>query len=559
MKEWAKRRTAATASAVAGKSLASRVTRALLVTAAAPAAASLLAPPHLVVILAPSAAMAAGLLMILLVSRSLRRAFALLQAAVERPQEARIDPADPAAIAEVHALASSIRSLAEAFRESSDQLVYQAFHDPLTGLPNRAHFLAALRDALRDAGPRDQVAVLFFDLDRFKLINDSLGHAAGDRLLVILAQRLSRLVRPNRLLARLAGDEFVLLILGPAAEAEALECAQRILQIGRRPFAIDGRELFTSCSIGITVRDPRRTTPAALLREADIALYQAKERGRAQFALFDEALEEGGLERVELDAALRRAVAREQLRLRFQPIFDLQTGAPVGAEALLRWHHPHRGVLPPSAFLELAEETGEILHIGQWVLGAAAEQAAAIAHRLPSNAPFSIAVNLSAREFDQPDLVRQVRRILRRHGLAKGALCLEVTETVLVRDIPAAAQVLHELKRLGLRVAIDDFGTGYSSLSYLQQLPADVLKIDRAFGASLAESERSLAIVDSIIRLGRALGMEIVAEGIEEPAQLEALRRLGCTHGQGHFLAPPMDERQLRRFLDRTIGLPLAI
>lgn len=554
-----KRLAASVAFAIAGRSLTSRVTRALLVTAAAPAVVALLAPPRLAAVLAPAAALVCALLMVALLSRSLRRAFALLQAAVDEPRSAPSGEPEAPAVAEVRALASSIRSLAEAFRKSSDQLVYQAFHDPLTGLPNRAHFLAALRDALRNAGSRDRVAVLFFDLDRFKVINDSLGHVAGDRLLVVLAQRVSRLVRPNRLLARLAGDEFVLLIVGPSAEAEAVECAERIVRLSRRPFAIDGRELYATCSIGITVRDPRRTTPASLLREADIALYQAKERGRAQFALFDEGLAEGGLERVELDAALRRAVAREQLQLRFQPIFDLRTGAPTGAEALLRWHHPHRGVLPPSAFLDLAEETGEILRIGQWVLGAAARQAAAIARKLPPGSRFSISVNLSAREFDQPDLERQVRRALRRYGLDGSALCLEVTETVLMRDVAAAARALHHLKRLGIRVAIDDFGTGYSSLGYLQQLPADVLKIDRGFVTGLSESGRSTAIVESVVRLGRALGMETVAEGIEDAAVLELLRQLGCSYGQGHYLSPPLDEHQLRRFLDRTLGLPLAM
>ncbi|MDW8046870.1 MAG: bifunctional diguanylate cyclase/phosphodiesterase [Chloroflexota bacterium] len=542
--------------AVVGGSLAGFVLRAVVAAALLPVAAAIAAPPGS----AAAAAAGAGAVGAVAAGTAawvgVRWAFRDVRRQLALAQQGEPGPGAGAVFAEVQDAGRAVRALAEAYRNSADALVYQAYHDPLTGLLNRAHFLATLRQTLREAGADEQVAVLFFDLDRFKLINDTLGHAVGDRLLVALSQRLQRLAAPHRLLARLAGDEFVLLIRSARAEAEAIDCARSIVAACARPYAIDGHDLFASASVGIAVGVPGRDTAHDLLRRADIALYRAKEAGRARFALFAPEWEEPSEERLSLEAGLRRAIARGQLRLAYQPVYRLADGALAGFEALLRWHHPHRGVLTPGQFLELAEETGEMPKIGRWVLDEAARFAAGL-RRLgfgTTDPPPTVFVNLSASEFSQPELASTVQAALRRAEASPALLGIEITETVLMRDVSAAARNLARLREEGVRVAIDDFGTGYSSLAYLELLPVDGLKIDASFVGALGRSERAEAIVQSVVQLAAGLGLSVTAEGIETGEQAAYLRELGCGFGQGHYFAPPMErERLLRELKRRTL------
>jgi diguanylate cyclase (GGDEF)-like protein len=538
--------------AAVGGSLAGFVARVVAFAAFLPVAAALAAPPAAAVPAAALSAAAGATTAGFACSLATRRAFREVRRLLALAERGEPLPSGGLALAEVRDAGRAILALAEAYRSSADALVHQAYHDPLTGLPNRARFLAALRQALRDAGPDEQVAILLFDLDRFKLINDSLGHGTGDRLLVVLSRRLQRLMAPHRLLARLAGDEFVLLIRGERAEAEAIECARAVLAACERPYSIDGHDLVATASVGVAVGVPGRDTAQDLLRHADIALYRAKEEGRGRFALFAAEWEEPAEERLTLEAGLRRAVKRGQLRLHYQPIYRLDDGLVAGFEALLRWHHPHRGVLTPAQFLELAEESGEILKIGRWVIEEAARQAVDLRSAVPAAGPAPVVfVNLSATEFSQPGLAGIVRAALARAGADPAVLGVEITETVLMRDVSTAAENLAELRALGVRVVIDDFGTGYSSLSYLELLPVDGLKVDASFVASLGRSERATAIVQSVVQLAEGLGLTVTAEGVESPEQSALVREVGCTFAQGRYFAPAMESAQLRRFLGR--------
>jgi diguanylate cyclase (GGDEF)-like protein len=458
-------------------------------------------------------------------------------------------------IDEIRALAISVNAATTHFREANARLIHKAFHDPLTGLPNRALFMNRIQQALAAAaGNRnDRVAVLFFDIDRFKVLNDTLGHVAGDRLLVMLSRRLSTLVKGSRMLARIAGDEFILLVQGRNAEGEALTAAEQISGLLRRPLVVDGRELFVTASIGIAVGDDGEMSSTELLRKADIALYRAKALGRARYTLYDPQIDKVSVDRLDLDSALRRAVERRQLVLYYQPEVDLLRGEIVGMEALLRWNHPHRGILSPSDFISLAEETGEIVNIGQWVLEEACHKASELNERFAHvrESGFLMSLNLSGAEFWQEDLAVGVEAALDRSGLEPRNLRLEITESVLMDHLPSATDTLAELKQVGVKLAIDDFGTGYSSFSYLQRLPVDTLKIDQSFVRSLGRDERSLPIVGAIVQLGRALDMDVTAEGIETPHQLQCLQEVGCTFGQGHLFSPARAEYDLIKLIER--------
>lgn len=549
---WLRSAWSSVAAAVVGRSLAGRVVRAVALGSALPVAAALAAPtsalPEAVVIAALTGGAPTALASALLI----RRTFAQVQSELARAQSGELPPSriPSATVTEVRAVAREIRALNEAYRGSVEQLVHHALHDPLTGLPNRSSFLSRLRTTLRETGADERVAVLLFDLDRFKHVNDTFGHAAGDRLLVVFSQRLRRLVAPHRLLARLAGDEFALLIRGPRAGAEALACAQSILVACRRPFAVDGRELAATASVGVAIGEASRLTASELLRRADVALYRAKESGRARFAVFEPSWEEPRSDRFSLEVALRHAVQRGQLRLAYQPEFRLADGALVGFEALLRWHHPHRGVLSPREFIELAEESGEILTIGRWVLQRAVQYAAVLNESLSAHdEPLVVSVNVSAPELAERAFPTWVRDALRRSKLDPACLRVEITETALVRDLAQAKCVVDALRNLGVRVAVDDFGTGYSSFTYLNALPVDALKIDRTFVRALGEHERARPIVESIVRLGRGLGLPVTAEGIETRGQYEFLRAIGCDYGQGHYFAPAMEPAELEAYV----------
>jgi diguanylate cyclase (GGDEF)-like protein len=423
-------------------------------------------------------------------------------------------------------------------RRAEQQLVHLAFHDPLTTLPNRARFMERLRQALRETeGRRARPAVLFIDLDRFKIINDSLGHAAGDELLVGAAERLSTCVRAGDLVARLGGDEFTVLLRPIAQPGEAEAIAALIVEAFMQPFQIAGRDLFVSASVGVAWAPPGAFTPDELIRKADIALYQAKGGGRARAVLFDDAMDVRAVKRLEVENDLRRALERDELLLYYQPEVDLRNNEVVGMEALVRWKHPTRGIVPPSEFVALAEETGLIIPLGRWVLEQACRQTMEWQAHRPGKRPLIVGVNLSMRQLQETDIASVVKDVLRSTGMPPGALRLEITESMAMQEVEQTIAVLEGLKQIGVELAIDDFGTGYSSLSYLARLPIDILKIDRSFVQALGTERSTGLIVEATIALAHTLGMEVTAEGIESAQQLARLKALRCDRGQGFYFA----------------------
>jgi diguanylate cyclase (GGDEF)-like protein len=435
-----------------------------------------------------------------------------------------------------------------------------ALYDPTTGLPNRELLSDRIAHALAGHRPEEAapIGVILLDLDRFKVVNETLGHVAGDRLLMAVGQRLVNSLRPGDTVARFGGDEFAL-VLDPVADAaEAHRIAERISQELGEPFPLSGRDWFLTASIGIALAAPGRGNPDELLREAEIAMVRAKGDAGQRHFLFEPSMSDQTLERLDLENDLRRALDREELRVHYQPIVTLASRAVVGFEALVRWQHPTRGLVPPLAFIPMAEETGLIVPLGRWVLDAACRQAAVwnatgTAKGTPS---LFVSVNLSARQFTQGDLVEDVRQTLVRTGLEADALELEITESVLMDQSEAGIRALRDLRALGVRLVLDDFGTGYSSLSYLKHLPLDTIKIDRTFVAGI-EATADRSIVEAVIALAHGLGIGVVAEGIETDDQLDRLRELGCDLGQGYLFSRPVPAEQtaaLLGSLPRTIA-----
>jgi diguanylate cyclase (GGDEF)-like protein/PAS domain S-box-containing protein len=432
----------------------------------------------------------------------------------------------------------------EALRESQERYRHLAMHDPLTSLPNRALFFDRLESAMTTRGRRGNgIAVLFLDLDGFKLVNDSLGHEAGDRLLVIAGQRLARFIRPGDTVARLGGDEFAILLDGLSDSRHATRIAERLLESLRPAFVIDGQDVFVSASIGVAISNDGSDLPADLLRNADIALYEAKGSGRGTYAVFEPHMSAPVVARLKQETDLRRAIDRGELRLHYQPAYHLGSGEVTGIEALVRWQHPELGLLAPADFIHAAEATGLVVPMGLWALREACRRT--ITWHEQTGAQPTICVNLSARQLQDPYLIREVGLALEETGLAPAYLELEITESIVMAEATNTRQTLAELKRLGLRIAIDDFGTGYSSLSYLRDLPVDTLKIDRSFVAGLDQDQGSQAIIRAIATLAHELGLVVTAEGIETADQLALVRTLGIDIAQGYFFTRPVPPEHL--------------
>lgn len=453
-------------------------------------------------------------------------------------------------------LARAVRlvTVAEERRAFEEQLAHQAQHDPLTGLPNRVLFMEFLALALsRARRHRSSLAVLFLDLDRFKVVNDSLGHDAGDDLLVVLASRLREVLRPGDTIARFGGDEFTVLCedLPPTSpEEHAAELADRLLHTVREPFPLEP-ETYLGASIGIALSQAGAARPDELLRDADAAMYRAKERGRGHWVVFDEAMRASARKRLETETDLHRALEREELCLHFQPIVSLESARCIGAEALIRWNHPERGLLPPSEFVPLAEESGMILPIGQWVIDHACSWLAAFQRSTPASEPFWLAVNLSARQLARPDFVEGLARSLAASRVDPSGMCLEFTESILMGEDNDVLDTIHGIVDLGVSLCVDDFGTGYSSLGYLKRLPVDTVKVDRGFVDGLGDDPDDTAIVAAVAGLGHALGLRVIGEGVETTRQLSALVRLGCDQAQGYLFARPLSADALTARLSR--------
>jgi diguanylate cyclase (GGDEF)-like protein/PAS domain S-box-containing protein len=459
----------------------------------------------------------------------------------------RLDPSG--AVAEV------ICTLEDAtqHRTAETELAVQTFRDRLTGLPNRTLFMERLSQAiLRSDRRRLFSAVLFLDLDRFKVVNDSLGHEAGDLLLMQVAKRLMNCIRPEDTVARLGGDEFVVLFEDIQNVNDGVSVADRIAQSNAYPFQLQGQDVFITCSMGIALSGSGETLPSDLVRDAEVAMYRAKAKGERSIEVFDPSMNAQALARFQMESELRRGLERGEFVLHYQPVVGLEPGVIEGWEALVRWQHPERGLLGPLAFIPLAEETGLIVPLGKWVIEAACRQASHWAQAFPSPTPRLMNVNLSARQFGRSELIAEVRNALALSGLDPHCLKLELTESVMMRDPEASLEVMKVFCAMNIHLVVDDFGTGYSSLSYLKRFPLDTLKIDKSFIDGLGKDPESTAIVTAIISLARSLGMKVTAEGIETEEQMVYLKNLNCDQGQGYLFSRPLPVQAAEAFLARN-------
>jgi diguanylate cyclase (GGDEF)-like protein len=435
-----------------------------------------------------------------------------------------------------------------------EQLHHDAFYDILTDLPNRALLLNRLGHSIQRTRRRqsDLFAVLFLDFDRFKIVNDSLGHSVGDRLLIAIARKLEACLRPGDTIARLGGDEFVVLLEDINDVSDATRVALRIQDVLNVPFRLDGHEIFISASIGIVLGTPDYDQPEAILRNADIAMYRAKMLGRAGYEVFDQAMHARAVARLQLETELRWAISRSEFQIHYQPIVSLTTEKMTGVEALVRWKHPKRGLIPPVEFIPVMEETGLITSLGEWVLRKACHQVRVWQRQFPSDTPLSVSVNLSGKQLMLPNLVEQIGKILSETSLAANSLKLEITESTFMNNAAAAADTILQLKALGVEFYLDDFGTGYSSLASLQYLPIDSLKIDRSFVSKILVHPESAAIVQTIALLGHSLGMSIIVEGVETSEQLSRMRELQCDFVQGYLFSKPLSGEMLETLIAKV-------
>jgi diguanylate cyclase (GGDEF)-like protein/PAS domain S-box-containing protein len=457
---------------------------------------------------------------------------------------------------DVGGLVLNLRDISDR-KELEDQLRHQAFHDSLTGLANRLRFLDRLGHAL-ERGKRNGdkfVSVLYLDLDYFKNINDEMGHTAGDSLLQLVAERVKGCIRSTDTAARLGGDEFAILLEDQHTVEAARAVAENILQQLKHPYQVLDREVYISASIGVVVADPNLMNAEEVIRDADVAMYDAKENGRGRIQVFEPTMQLSLVDRLMLTNDLNGAIERDELEVYYQPLLFLRDERIAGFEALIRWRHPKRGLLPPVQFITLAEESGFIHDLGHFVLSEACRQGQEWKQKYPDRDDFTMSVNVSARQLQKPGYVQEVQRILKNTGFDPRMLVLEITESVLIRHPQDVIGSLEELKRLGLHLALDDFGTGYSSLSYLKRFPIDILKIDRSFIEGMNETDRDMMLVQTVIDLGHTLKLDIVAEGIERSEQLESLQALDCALGQGYLFAKALDASSAEAMLrDQAAG-----
>lgn len=435
------------------------------------------------------------------------------------------------------------KRISEELEQSKNHFRHAAFHDELTDLPNRAFLAEKLKHEIERVKQHEdcQFAVLFLDLDRFKNVNDSLGHSIGNQLLIAIARRLESCIRDGDVVARLGGDEFAILLSNTSDMREATKMAERVQKKLQSPFSLSGHEVFTAASIGIALSAIGYEHPENVLRDADTAMYRAKAHGKACYEIFDEGMHSRAVYLLQMETDLRRALDKEEFCVYYQPIVSLENGELAGFEALVRWQHPERGMISPAEFIGMAEEHGFILPLGQWVLEQACRQLVHWQWQSPNNRPLFMSVNLSAKQMAQTKLVDQIRQVLEDTNLDAGHLKLEITESAVMENAEMAVTVLKQLKALGVQLSVDDFGTGYSSLSYLHRFPLDTLKIDQSFVSRIGEADENGAIVRTIVTLAENMGMDVVAEGIETLGQLSELRRLNCRYGQGYLFARPLN------------------
>jgi diguanylate cyclase (GGDEF)-like protein len=444
------------------------------------------------------------------------------------------------------------REIAERSRVE-EKLAHDALHDALTGLPNRTLLMKSLDQVIQlsQANSSYQFAVLFIDLDRFKIINDSLGHMVGDQFLITITHRLQHCLRSHDVVARLGGDEFTVLIENMREPAEATQVAERILAALCKPLSLQGHMLFPSASIGIVIGSSLYQNATDLLRDADLAMYKAKRTGRACYAMFTTDLHTQTFKVLQIESDLRQALDQQEFTLHYQPIVSLSTGNLIGFEALLRWQHPHNGFIAPSEFIEISEETGFIIPLGEWVLQEACRQLNEWHQSFPAHGELIVSVNLSSKQLREPGLIDQIDRILTETGLDGKFLKLELTESMLVDEVESVIQTLINIRARDIQLSIDDFGTGYSSLSYLPRFPVNTLKIDRSFVNRMTSDAESLEIVRAITMLAQSIGIEVIAEGVETLQQLLQLKTIGCEFGQGYWFARPLERGLAQQMLTK--------